>query len=54
MPEWLDIGQILWMLAACAACYLTGKYNGTVNAVNFLLERNIITQSDLDKLSDPD
>jgi hypothetical protein len=52
MLNWLDITQIVLLLAACYACFLWGKFNGIDAAVSLLLEKRIITETDLEKLND--
>lgn len=49
---WLNIVEILLLLAACWACYNWGKVNGIGVCIEALLEKNIITERDLDRLND--
>lgn len=50
--EWLNLVEIALQLAACYACYLWGKTSGISLTVNLLLEKQIIKESDLDKLQE--
>lgn len=50
--EWLNLTEIILQLAACFACYWWGKTSGINNAIEFLLERKIITEKDLEKLKE--
>lgn len=50
MPEWLDLLQIFWFLAACFFCFLSGKTVGMRNTINVLLDTETITLRDLEKL----
>ena len=52
MPEWLDLTQIILLLAACWACFAWGRMSGISAAVNLLLEKKIITERDLEKLQE--
>jgi hypothetical protein len=52
MPDWLDLTQIFLQLAACYACYLWGKQTGIGDTIEVLLDRKILKESDLDKLTD--
>ena len=42
--------EIVLLLFACFSCYLAGKFNGAINMVNHMLDNDIITEDDLDKL----
>ena len=48
----MDFLQIVLLLLACYCCYLAGKFNGAINLVNHMLDNDIITEDDLDKLED--
>lgn len=50
--DWLDITQIILLLSACTACFQWGKYSGITGTVDFLLNKNLITEEDLKKLGD--
>jgi hypothetical protein len=52
MPEWLDLIQIFWMLAACYFCYLAGKNGGIRDTIHILMDNGIVTKEDLKKLDD--
>lgn len=52
MFDWLDLTTIFFQLAACYACYIWGKNNGISDVVNLFLEKKIIKESDLEKLSE--
>lgn len=48
--DWLDITQIVLLVAANIACYNWGKFAGIQGTVDMFLNKKIITQKDLDKL----
>ena len=48
----IDFFQIALFLFACYCCYLAGKFNGAINMVNHMLDNDIITEQDLDKLDE--
>lgn len=50
--NWLDLSQIILLLAACYACFLAGKFRGVHAIIDLLLEKELIKESDLDKLTD--
>jgi hypothetical protein len=50
--DWLDLTQILLLLVACYTCFLAGKFRGVHAIIDLLLEKNLIKESDLDKLTD--
>lgn len=50
--NWLDIIQIVLLLLACYLCYLAGKFNGVQSVISLLLDKDIITEKDLDRLTD--
>lgn len=50
--DWLDITQILLFLAASYACFNWGKYVGITGTVDMFLSKKLITEKDLEKLSD--
>lgn len=50
MFEWLDLTQIFMLLATCYACFVWGKFNGVSSIIGTLLEKNIIKESDLERL----
>ncbi len=52
MLSWLDLTEILLLLLACYVCYGAGKYNGVNTIIGMLLNKNIITEKDLDNLVD--
>lgn len=52
MFSWLDITQILLMLGACYACFHWGKYDGVSTVIQLLLDKKLITESQLDKLAE--
>lgn len=52
MFSWLDITQILLMLGACYACFTWGKYEGVSAVIQLLLDKKIVTESQLEKLED--
>lgn len=51
MFNWLDFTQIFLLLLACYLCHLWGKASGISSLIDVLLEKKIITEKDLDKLS---
>lgn len=48
----IDFFQIGLLLVACYCCYLAGKFNGAINLVNHMLDNDIITEQDLDRLDE--
>jgi hypothetical protein len=50
--EWLDITQIIMLLAACFSCYMWGRSIGISAAIEALLHKKIITEKDLEKFDD--
>jgi hypothetical protein len=50
--EWLDLVQIFLQLAACYACFQWGRVNGIGVTIEALLHKKIITEEDLDSLSE--
>ena len=46
----MDFLQLALLLLACYCCYLAGKFNGAINMVNHMLDNDIITEDDLDRL----
>ena len=50
--EWLDITQIIMLLAACFSCFMWGKSIGICTAIEALLHKKIITEKDLEKFND--
>lgn len=49
MMDFIELGLLL---LACYACYVAGKFNGAINMVNHMLDNDIITEQDLDKLEE--
>lgn len=52
MLSTLDFIQILLLVFACYCCYLAGKLNGAVNLASRLIDANIITFEQLEKIKD--
>ncbi len=50
--EWLDITQIIMLLATCFCCYIWGKTVGISVVIEALLHKKIITEKDLEKFND--
>ena len=46
----MDFLQLALLLLSCYCCYQAGKFNGAINMVNHMLDNNIITEDDLDRL----
>ena len=51
MFSWLDLTQIILLLIACYLCHLWGQASGMSSLIDVLLEKKMITEEDLDKLS---
>lgn len=45
-----NVVEIVLLLAACYACYQKGQYDGINDTIYELLDREIISVSDLEKL----
>jgi len=52
MFNWFDFTEIFLQLLACYMCFLWGKASGISKLIDILLDKKIITEKDLDKLSD--
>lgn len=52
MFDWLDFTQILLLLGACYACYKWGEFEGIQCTIGVLLNKKIIKESDLERLTD--
>ena len=48
--DWLDITQIVLLVAANIACFSWGKMTGIQGTVDMFLNKKIITEKDLEKL----
>lgn len=50
--DWLDLVQIALLLSACYACFSWGKVIGIQGTIDMFLFKKIITEKDLEKLTD--
>lgn len=50
--DWLDITQLFLLVSACIACFNWGKLTGITGTINMLLSKKVITEKDLEKISD--
>jgi hypothetical protein len=46
----MDVIEIVLLVASCYACYIKGKVEGINDTIYELIDREIISLSDLDKL----
>ena len=52
MYNFMDFVRIILLLLACYCCYLAGKFKGAINMVNHMLDNDIITEDDLDRMNE--
>lgn len=50
MPDWFSAIQLLWLCIACFISYIIGRYRGVVGTLYYLIEQDILTEYDLEKL----
>lgn len=52
--ETLDIVVIVLQVLTCYACYVAGKFKGIGSTIDLFLDKEIITQDQLDKIVEDD
>lgn len=50
--DWINFTEIFLLLITCLVCYWSGKATGIQGTIDFLLHKKIITEKDLERLSE--